>query len=240
LCKDTQGVGVNRNGAFAEYLVIPSTNVWRCETTISEELYSCFDPFGNAVHTALSFDLVGEDVLITGAGPIGMMAAAVCRHVGARHVVVTDINDYRLELAKKLGATSVVNVTKENVSDVMKTLGMREGFDVGLEMSGNQSGFNDMINNMKHGGKIALLGLQKSDARVNWDKVIFNGLTIKGIYGREMYETWYKMSTMLQSGLSIDEVITHRFDIKDYEKGFQVMKSGLSGKVILDWSHIND
>ncbi|MFT4146726.1 MAG: L-threonine 3-dehydrogenase, partial [Mobilitalea sp.] len=223
LCKDTQGVGVNRNGAFAEYLAIPSTNVWRCEKDIREELYSCFDPFGNAVHTALSFDLVGEDVLITGAGPIGMMAAAVCRHVGARHVVVTDVNEYRLDLAKKLGATSVINVTRERVSDVMKSLGMREGFDVGLEMSGNQAGFNDMVNNMKHGGKIALLGLQKSDAKINWDKVIFNGLTIKGIYGREMYETWYKMSTMLQSGLNIDDVITHRFDVRDFEEGFQVM-----------------
>jgi threonine 3-dehydrogenase len=240
LCKDTQGVGVNRNGAFAEYLTIPSTNVWRCDPGISEELFSCFDPFGNAVHTALSYDLVGEDVLITGAGPIGMMAAAVCRHVGARHVVVTDVNEYRLDLAKKLGATSVINVTKEKVSDVMKTLGMREGFDVGLEMSGNSAGFNDMINNMKHGGKIALLGLQKSDTKIDWDKVIFNGLTIKGIYGREMYETWYKMSTMLQSGLSIDQVITHRFDVRDFEKGFQVMRSGLSGKVVLDWSHLND
>ena len=240
LCKDTQGVGVNRNGAFAEYLAIPSTNVWRCEKDIREELYSCFDPFAIAVHTALSFDLVGEDVLITGAGPIGMMAAAVCRHVGARHVVVTDVNEYRLDLAKKLGATSVINVTKERVSDVMKSLGMREGFDVGLEMSGNQAGFNDMVNNMKHGGKIALLGLQKSDAKINWDKVIFNGLTIKGIYGREMYETWYKMSTMLQSGLNIDDVITHRFDVRDFEEGFQVMRSGMSGKVILDWSHIND
>lgn len=240
LCKDTRGVGVNRNGAFAEYLVIPSTNVWRCDKGIPEELFSCFDPFGNAVHTALSFDLVGEDVLITGAGPIGMMAAAVCRHVGARHVVVTDVNEYRLDLAKKLGATYAINVAKEMVSDVMKKLGMREGFDVGLEMSGNQSAFNDMINNMKHGGKIALLGLLKSDATIDWNKVIFNGLTIKGIYGREMYETWYKMSTMLQSGLSIDEVITHRFDIKDYEIGFQAMKSGLCGKVILDWNHISD
>ncbi len=240
LCKDTQGVGVNRNGAFAEYLVIPSTNVWRCDPSIREELFSCFDPLGNAVHTALSFDMVGEDVLITGAGPIGAMAAAVCRHVGARHVVVTDVNEYRLELAKKLGASCIINVSKEKVSEVMKTLGMREGFDVGLEMSGSPSGFNDMINNMKHGGKIALLGLQKAGTMIDWNKVIFNGLTIKGIYGREMYETWYKMSTMLQSGLSIDEVITHRFDIKDYEKGFEVMRSGYSGKVILDWSKIND
>lgn len=220
--------------------MIPSTNVWRCDKEIPEELFSCFDPFGNAVHTALSFDLVGEDILITGAGPIGMMAAAVCHHVGARHVVVTDVNEYRLNLAKELGATCTVNVTKEKVSDVMKKLGMREGFDVGLEMSGNQSAFNDMINNMKHGGKIALLGLQQSDSKIDWNKVIFNGLTIKGIYGREMYETWYKMSTMLQSGLSIDKVITHRFDIKDYEVGFKAMQSGLCGKVILDWIHIND
>lgn len=240
LCRNTQGVGVNRSGAFAEYLVIPSSNVWRCAPNIREELYACFDPFGNAVHTALSFDMIGEDVLITGAGPIGCMAAAISRHVGARHVVVTDMNEYRLDLAKKLGATRTVNVGKETLTEVMKELGMKEGFDIGLEMSGNQSGFNDMVNNMKNGGRIALLGLQRANAVINWEKVIFNGLTIKGIYGRQMWETWYKMSTMLQSGLNIDDVITHRFPVKDFEKGFEVMMSGMSGKVILDWEHINE
>lgn len=240
LCRYTQGVGVNRNGAFAEYLVIPASNAWHCSPTIREELYACFDPLGNAVHTALSFNMIGEDVLITGAGPIGCMAAAISRHVGARHVVVTDVNEYRLELAKKLGATETMNVTKETLPEVMKRLDMKEGFDVGLEMSGNQSGFNDMINNMKNGGRIALLGLQRADTVINWEKIIFNGLTIKGIYGREMWETWYKMSTMLQSGLNIDDVITHRFAVKDFEKGFDAMLSEKSGKVILDWEHIND
>lgn len=239
LCRNTQGVGVNRNGAFAEYLVIPASNVWYCSPNIREELYTCFDPFGNAVHTALSFNMIGEDILITGAGPIGCMSAAVSRHVGARHVVVTDMNEYRLELALKLGATRAVNVAKESLTDVMKELGMKEGFDVGLEMSGNQSGFNDMIDSMKNGGRIALLGLQRANAVINWEKVIFNSLTIKGIYGREMWETWYKMTTMLESGLNIDDVITHRYDIHDYEKGFEVMMSGMSGKVILDWSKIN-
>lgn len=240
LCRNTQGVGVNRDGAFAEYLVIPAKNVWRCSSSIEEELYSCFDPLGNAVHTALAFNMIGEDVLITGAGPIGCMAAAISRHVGARHVVVTDMNEYRLELAKKLGATRTVNIGKEKLEDVEHELGMKEGFDVGLEMSGNQAGFNDMVNHMKNGGKIALLGLQKADARINWEKVIFNGLTIKGIYGREMWETWYKMTTMLQSGLDISEIITHRFDIRDYEKGFEAMNSGNSGKVVLDWTHIHE
>lgn len=240
LCRNTQGVGVNRNGAFAEYLVIPAKNAWHCVSSIDEELYSCFDPLGNAVHTALAFNMIGEDVLITGAGPIGCMAAAISRHVGARHVVVTDMNEYRLELARKLGATRTVNIGKEKLEDVERELGMKEGFDVGLEMSGNQSGFNDMVNHMKNGGKIALLGLQRADAQINWEKVIFNGLTIKGIYGREMWETWYKMTTMLQSGLNISEVITHRFDIKDYEKGFEAMNSGNSGKIVLDWTHIND
>lgn len=240
LCRNTQGVGVNRNGAFAEYLVIPASNAWHCSSGIREELYACFDPFGNAVHTALSFNMIGEDVLITGAGPIGCMAAAISRHVGARHVVVTDMNPYRLDLAAKLGATRTVNVKEETLPDVMKELDMKEGFDIGLEMSGNQHGFNDMIHNMKNGGKIALLGLQRADAVINWEKVIFNGLTIKGIYGREMWETWYKMATMLQSGLNIDPVITHRFDIKEFEEGFQIMISGMSGKVILDWAHVND
>ena len=213
--------------------------MWKCSPQIKEELYSCFDPLGNAVHTALSFNEIGEDVLITGAGPIGIMTAAISKHVGARYVVITDVNEYRLALAREMGATRAVNIAKENLKDVMYELGMKEGFDVGLEMSGNEAGFNDMVNNMKNGGKIALLGLQKSNARIDWSKVIFNGLTIKGIYGREMWETWYKMDTMLQSGLDIERIITHRFDIKDYEEGFSVMNSGNSGKVVLDWTSLD-
>ena len=240
LCRHTKGVGVNRNGAFAEYLVIPATNVWRCSDKIREELYSCFDPLGNAVHTALQFDMIGEDVLITGAGPIGCMAAAICRHVGARNVVVTDMNDYRLNLAKELGATRTVNVMKEKLEDVMKELDMREGFDVGLEMSGAQSGFQNMVDTMKNGGKIALLGLQRKDAQIDWEKVIFNQLTVKGIYGRQMWETWYKMDMMLQSGLNIDKIITHRFKAHEYEEGFAAMNSGASGKIVLDWSEMAD
>ncbi len=238
LCRNTQGVGVNRNGAFAEYLVIPASNVWRCSPSVSDDLVSCFDPLGNAVHTALTYDMVGEDVLITGAGPIGCMAAAISRHAGARHVVVTDVNEYRLGLAKKLGATRTVNVAKESLPQVMKELNMKEGFDVGLEMSGAPSGFNDMVNTMKNGGKIAVLGLQPATAQINWEKVIFNQLTIKGIYGRKMWETWYKMETMLQSGLNIDSIITHRFAAWDYEQGFAAMNSGHSGKVVLDWSEM--
>ena len=225
-------------GRLRSTLVIPATNVWKCSPQIKEELYSCFDPLGNAVHTALSFNEIGEDVLITGAGPIGIMAAAISKHVGARYVVITDVNEYRLALAREMGASRAVNIAKENLKDVMYELGMKEGFDVGLEMSGNEAGFNDMVNNMKNGGKIALLGLQKSNARIDWSKVIFNGLTIKGIYGREMWETWYKMDTMLQSGLDIERIITHRFDIKDYEEGFAVMNSGNSGKVVLDWTSL--
>ena len=240
LCKNTQGVGVNRSGAFAEYLVIPSANVWRCNDKIPLELYSIFDPFGNAVHTALSFDLLGEDVLITGAGPIGIMAGAVARHAGARHVVITDVNDYRLELAKKLGIETAVNVSREKLTDVMNSLGMKEGFDVGLEMSGSPAAFRDMVDVMFHGGKIALLGLPSHNEAIDWNKVIFNGLTIRGIYGRKMFETWYKMSAMLESGLDITSIITHRYDIRDFEKGFTAMKSGSSGKVILDWEHLND
>lgn len=236
LCRNTKGVGVNRSGAFAEYLSIPATNVWKCAPDISQEIYSCFDPLGNAVHTALSFGLIGEDVLITGAGPIGVMAAAVSRHVGARHVVVTDMNEYRLELAKKLGATRTVNVGKEKLTNVMQELGMKEGFDVGLEMSGSPVAFSGMVDVMQNGGKIAVLGLQKPGTVIDWDKVVFNGLTIKGIYGREMYETWYKMSSMLQSGLDVSGVITHRFEHKDFEKGFEAMNSGMSGKVVLTWS----
>ncbi len=236
LCKETVGVGVNRDGAFAEYLVIPQENVRRCEKDIPEEMYAIFDPFGNAVHTALSFELTGEDVLITGAGPIGIMAAAVCKHVGARRVVITDINDERLELAKKLGIQYTVNTAKESLLSIMEKLSIKEGFDVGLEMSGSEIALNTMIDHMVHGGKIALLGLLKSDSKVDWSKIIFNGLIIKGIYGREMHETWYKMSAMLQGGLDITNIITHRMDITDYEKGFEAMNSGKSGKVILDWT----
>lgn len=240
LCKYTVGVGVNRDGAFAEYLVIPEENVRKCEKDIPEEMYSIFDPFGNAVHTALSFDLTGEDVLITGAGPIGIMAAAVCKFVGARYVVITDINDTRLELAEKLGIQHRVNTIKESLSDKMEELGLREGFDVGLEMSGSEIALNTMIDHMTHGGKIALLGLLKNDSKVDWSKIIFNGLVLKGIYGREMHETWYKMSAMLQGGLDISNIITHRFDIRDFEKGFEAMNSGKSGKVILDWTTLNN
>ena len=238
LCKETVGVGVNRDGAFAEYLVIPQENVRPCEPGVPLEMYSIFDPFGNAVHTALSYDLTGEDVLITGAGPIGIMAAAVCKHVGARRVVITDINDTRLELAKKLGIQHTVNTAKEELSTVMESLNIREGFDVALEMSGSEIAMNTMIDHMIHGGRIALLGLLKSDAKIDWSKVIFNGLTIKGIYGRQMHETWYKMSAMLQSGLDISPIITHRMDVRDYEEGFAAMNSGRSGKVILDWTKL--
>jgi threonine 3-dehydrogenase len=235
LCKNTKGVGVNRTGIFAEYAAIPETNVWLCDPSIPEEILSIFDPLGNAAHTALSFDLLGEDVLITGAGPIGMMAAAIAKHAGARHIVVTDVNDYRLELATKLGATRTVNPMKEKLKDVMVDLNMTEGFDVGLEMSGNASAFNDMVDCMFHGGKIAMLGIQGPDTTVDWNKVVFNGLWIKGIYGREMYETWYKIQAMLQSGLDISDVITHKFHYTEFEKGFDVMRSGQSGKVILEW-----
>lgn len=236
LCKDTVGVGVNRDGAFAEYLVIPQQNVRKCEKGISEEMYAIFDPFGNAVHTALSYNLVGEDVLITGAGPIGIMAAAVSKFVGARSVVITDVNDCRLELAKKLGIKYTVNTAKESLDGVMNEIGIKEGFDIGLEMSGNEIALNTMINSMTHGGKIALLGILSNDSKVDWNKIIFNGLKLKGIYGREMHETWYKMSAMLQGGLDISNIITHRFSIDDYEKGFEAMNSGKSGKVILDWT----
>ncbi|MDO4474733.1 MAG: L-threonine 3-dehydrogenase [Eubacteriales bacterium] len=239
-CKDAKGVGVNRNGAFAEYLVIPASNVWPCNPNIPEELYAIFDPFGNATHTALSYDMLGEDVLISGAGPIGIMAAAIAKFSGARHVVITDFNQYRLDLAKKLGATRTINLKDEKLPDVMREIGMTEGFDIGLEMSGSRAGLHDMIHNMKHGGKIALLGLQRQDTVVDLETVIFNGLNIRGIYGRKVWDTWYKMSTMVQAGLDISQIITHRMDIRDYEKGFEAMISGQSGKVILDWSHIND
>jgi threonine 3-dehydrogenase len=235
LCRNTEGVGVNRPGAFAEYLVIPAFNAFKIPDNISDDLASIFDPFGNAVHTALSFDLVGEDVLITGAGPIGIMAAAVAKHVGARHVVVTDINPYRLELAKKMGATRAVDVSKEDLKDVMNELGMTEGFDVGLEMSGVPVAFRDMLNKMNHGGKIAMLGIPPQDVAIDWNQVIFKGLEIKGIYGRQMFETWYKMASLLQSGLDLSPIITHTFSIDDFQKGFDTMGSGHSGKVILDW-----
>lgn len=238
LCPNTKGVGVNRPGAFAEYLSIPVTNVWHSDPKISFDIQSIFDPFGNATHTALSYDLLGEDVLITGAGPIGIMAAAIATHAGARNVVITDMNPYRLNLARKMGVTRAVDISKETLPEVMKELDMKEGFDVGLEMSGNPKALNSMIDVMFHGGKIALLGLLPSGAGINWDKVIFNGLFIKGIYGREMFETWYKMQAMVQSGLDITPVITHHFDYKDFLDGFKLMASGNSGKIILDWQTI--
>lgn len=236
LCRNTVGVGVNRQGAFAEYLSLPSFNAFRLSPQITDDLASIFDPYGNAVHTALSFDLVGEDILITGAGPIGCMGAAIAKHVGARHVVVTDINDYRLGLARQLGATRTVNVSNTKLLDVMKELGMTEGFDVGLEMSGSPAAFRDMLEVMVHGGRVALLGIPPADTRIDWNHVIFKGLIIKGIYGREMFETWYKMDAMIQSGLDIGAIITHRFSIDDYQQGFDVMRSGQSGKVVLDWT----
>lgn len=238
LCPNTKGVGVNRPGCFAEYLCIPVSNVWQCAKSIRPELFSIFDPFGNAAHTALSYDLLGEDVLITGAGPIGIMAAAIAKHAGARYVVITDVNPYRLELARKMGVTRAVDVSKEKLTDVIKELDMKEGFDVGLEMSGNPKALNDMISVMFHGGKIALLGILPSSAAIDWEKVVFNGLHIKGIYGREMFETWYKMTTMLQSGLNIDPIITHRFNYKDFIEGFEIMRSGNSGKIVLDWTEL--
>ncbi|UTH73009.1 L-threonine 3-dehydrogenase [Chromobacterium sp. IIBBL 290-4] len=236
LCRNTTGVGVNREGAFAEYLVIPAFNAFPIPDDISDDLASIFDPFGNAVHTALSFNLVGEDVLITGAGPIGIMAVAIAKHVGARHVVITDVNDYRLELAKKMGATRAVNVAKQDLKEVMQELGMTEGFDVGLEMSGNPQAFRQMLETMNHGGKVALLGIPPSNTAIDWNQVIFKGLEIKGIYGREMFETWYKMVALIQSGLDIKPIITHHFKVDEFEAGFAAMLSGQSGKVILDWS----
>ncbi len=235
LCAHTLGVGVNRPGCFAEYIVLPMSNIWRHAPHIDLDIAAIFDPFGNAVHTALSFPVLGEDVLITGAGPIGLMAAAVVKHAGARFVVVTDMNPFRLDLAKKLGATVALDVTKGTLAEVQKQLGMTEGFDVGLEMSGNGNAFRDMIGNMSHGAKIAMLGIPDKEMSIDWRTVVFNMLTIKGIYGREMYETWYKMTVMLQSGLDIHPVITHRFHYTDFEKGFQAMISGNSAKVILSF-----
>lgn len=235
LCAHTKGIGVNRPGAFAEYIAVPQTNVWHHSPDIDRDVASIFDPFGNAVHTALSFDILGEDVLITGAGPIGCMAAAIVRHAGARYVVVTDVNDYRLDLAKRMGATVALNVKNSSIAEVQKQLGLKEGFDVGLEMSGNPQALHDMVDNLCHGGKIAMLGIPPTEFAIDWNKVVFNMLTIKGIYGREMYETWYKMTVMLQGGLDITPIITHRFDYTDFEKGFAAMNSGQSGKVILNW-----
>jgi threonine 3-dehydrogenase len=236
LCPNTMGVGVNRPGAFAEYLAIPAVNVYPLPDDISDDIASFLDPLGNATHTALSFDLVGEDVLITGAGPIGCMAVAIAKHVGARHVVITDVNDYRLDLARKMGATKALNVTKDSLEDTMRELGMTEGFDVGLEMSGSPQAFGQMLDTIVHGGRIALLGLLPDGTAIDWTKVIFKGLEVKGIYGREMFETWYKMISMLQSGLDVSQVLTHHFPVDDFQKGFDTMRSGQSGKVVLDWS----
>ncbi len=235
LCRNTIGIGVDRPGAFAEYISVPASNICKLPDTINDELGALLDPLGNAAHTALEFDLVGEDVLITGAGPIGIMAVAIARHVGARHIVITDINDYRLNIAKKMGATKAINVTHETPEDVMHDLGMTEGFDVGLEMSGNARAFSDMLNVMNHGGKIAMLGIMPEDATINWHHVIFKGLEIKGIYGRRMFETWYKMIAMLESGLDLSPVLTHRYSVDNFAEAFDVMRSGNSGKVILDW-----
>jgi threonine 3-dehydrogenase len=239
LCANTSGVGVNRPGCFAELIALPMTNVWRHDPKVDRDAAAIFDPFGNAVHTALTFEVLGEDVLITGAGPIGIMAAAVARHAGARYVVITDVNEYRLELARKVGVNLAVNVSKSSIREAQTALGMKEGFDVGLEMSGNESAFRDMLHNMAHGGRIAMLGIPSGDMAINWREVIFNMLTIRGIYGRQMYESWYKMTVLLQSGLDIQPVITHRFGYRDFEEGFRIMRSGNSGKVILNWEELS-
>jgi len=235
LCSATQGLGVNRPGAFAEFLSLPASNVWKHNSDSDRDVAAIFDPFGNAVHTALSFPLLGEDVLITGAGPIGIMAVAIARRAAARYIVITDVNPYRLELARKMGATLALDVRTQKLKDAQKELGMQEGFDVGLEMSGNPSAFRDMLANMAHGGRIAMLGIPEKEMAIDWNLVVFNMLTIKGIYGREMFETWYKMSVLIQTGLDITPVITHRYPYTEFMKGFEVMKSGQSGKVILSW-----
>ncbi|MGH8262816.1 MAG: L-threonine 3-dehydrogenase [Steroidobacteraceae bacterium] len=236
LCRNTVGVGVSRAGSFAEYLALPAVNAFKLPDAIDDEIASILDPFGNATHTALSFGMVGEDVLITGAGPIGVMATAVARFVGARHIVVTDVNDYRLALAKKLGASRAINVTRESIDETMKELGMEEGFDVGCEMSGNPAALRELIRTMHHGGSVALLGIPPGDTAIDWNQVIFKGLVLKGVYGREMFETWYKMASMLQSGLDLRPVITHRLPIAEFQRGFEIMGSGQSGKVILEWA----
>lgn len=236
LCKDTSGVGVNRQGAFAEYVALPMTNIWHHKPGIDHDIASIFDPLGNAVHTALAFDCLGEDVLITGAGPIGLMACAVTKFSGARHIVISDLNPYRLELARKMGATVAFDPRQRDIQEVTKSLGMKEGFDVGLEMSGSPAALRTMLENMCHGGKIAMLGIPSEPIAIDWNLVVFNMLTIRGIYGREMYETWYKMSVLLESGMDISQVITHRFDFRDFEKGFEAMRQGNCGKVVLDWT----
>jgi threonine 3-dehydrogenase len=236
LCMHAVGVGVNRPGAFAEYLAVPAFNVFKLPDVITDEMASILDPLGNATHTALSFDLVGEDVLITGAGPIGIMGVGIARYAGARHIVITDVNDYRLDLARKMGATRALNVSNQTIDAAMQELGMEEGFDVGMEMSGSPDAFRDMLRTMHHGGKISMLGIPPGDMAIDWNAVIFKGLIIKGIYGREMFETWYKMSSMLQSGLNMDPIITHHFDIDDFQPAFELMESGQSGKVILHWN----
>jgi threonine 3-dehydrogenase len=235
LCMNTLGVGVNRNGAFAEYLAVPAFNVFKLPPSITDDMAAILDPLGNATHTALSFDLVGEDVLITGAGPIGIMAVAIARYAGARHIVITDINDYRLDLARKMGATRALNVSNESIDQTMTDLGMEEGFDVGMEMSGNPSAFRDMLRTMHHGGKVAILGIPPDEMSIDWTEVIFKGLVLKGVYGREMFETWYKMSSMLQSGLNIEPIITHHFAADEFQSAFELMESGQSGKIILHW-----
>ena len=235
LCMNTLGVGVNRNGAFAEYVSVPAFNVFKLPASITDDMAAILDPLGNATHTALSFDLVGEDVLITGAGPIGVMAVAIARYAGARHIVITDINDYRLDLARKMGATRALNVSNESIDQTMTDLGMEEGFDVGMEMSGNPSAFRDMLRTMHHGGKVAILGIPPDEMSIDWTDVIFKGLVLKGIYGREMFETWYKMSSMLQSGLNIEPIITHHFAADEFQNAFELMESGQSGKIILHW-----
>jgi len=236
LCRETISVGVTRPGCFAEYLALPAVNAYLLPDAITDEQGAILDPLGNATHVALSFDIVGEDVLITGAGPIGIMAVAIARHVGARHIVITDINDYRLELARKMGATYALNIKNQTLESVMKKLGMKEGFDIGFEMSGNSDAFNLMLSMMNHAGKVALLGFLPKKTNIDWNNIIMKGLIVQGIYGREMFETWYKMISMLQSGLNINSIITHRFSIDDFQKGFDIMRSGNSGKVILDWT----
>jgi threonine 3-dehydrogenase len=238
LCRNTVGVGVDRQGCFAEYLALPAVNAFKLPDAIGDDVAAILDPLGNATHTALAFNMIGEDVLITGAGPIGIMAVAIARFTGARHVVITDVNDYRLALARSMGATRAVNVARENLDDVMRDLGMQEGFDVGLEMSGNAAALREMLRTMHHGGSVAILGIPPAETAIDWNQVIFKGLTLKGIYGREMFETWYKMSSLIQSGLDVTPVITHHFGVRDYLEGFEIMASGRSGKVILDWKDL--
>ncbi len=236
LCRNAVGIGVNRPGAFAEYISVPAFNVFKLPDAITDDMAAILDPLGNATHTALSFDLVGEDVLITGAGPIGVMAVAIARFAGARHIVITDVNDYRLGLAEKMGATRALNVTRDSIDDTMKELGMTEGFDVGMEMSGNPQAFRDLLRTMHHGGRVAILGIPPDETSIDWNEVIFKGLILKGIYGREMFETWYKMSSMIQSGLNIQPIITHHFDVEEFQPAFELMESGQTGKVILNWA----